>query len=100
MSCSPRMPRGFQAHEVDSIYAQPDDRYVVSLIVTYEDGRPDGADSPYDAVAAALRLVAMPAGRKAMFIVYDRVTQTSTTVTVQEALNGEPFPSLPPAPGS
>ncbi len=65
----------FALHELGNTYAHPTDRYVVSLIVGYQD---DEAASPHHAAAAALALTQDAGAHDTHWYVYDRQTQTAT----------------------
>jgi hypothetical protein len=67
--------REFRSHELSSIYVEPEDRYVVSLIVSYG-GEFDQVDSPERAAAAALDLTRDGKSGGTHWRVYDRQTKT------------------------
>lgn len=68
-------PRAFHLGELSNTYCDPQDRFVVSLIVSYDPAR-DGVATPEQAVGAALRLVMDPDGFQTHWYVYDRATHT------------------------
>jgi hypothetical protein len=64
-------PRGYELEETASIYVQPDERYIVSLIVGY-----DGDDCPNakDAAHLALELTRDGGHAGTRWFVFDRQT--------------------------
>lgn len=69
------LPKQFTFDEVDSDYCVIQDRYVVSLVVSYP-SEPDygGVESPEEAVAYALDLTRDAGSRSTIWFVHDRVT--------------------------
>lgn len=71
------MPKGFTLDEVESIYVGPRDRYVVALIVGYDE---DDLQATYDthsgrlAARAALDLTTDGGCEDTTWFVYDRMT--------------------------
>jgi len=65
---------GFDAAEVESIYCDPYERFVVSLITTYGDGNGDGVDTPEKAAYWALQLTRDIGKDGTMWVVHDRFT--------------------------
>lgn len=63
----------FSLHELGNTYADAQDRYVVSLIITYADA---DAASPEEAVAHALDLTRDDNSYDTHWYVFDRHTQT------------------------
>lgn len=59
-------------HELDPLYAESEDRYVVSVIVTYADC---AVSSPEEAVARALDFLRDDAADDTQWSVFDRHTQ-------------------------
>ena len=58
--------------EIDSIYVEPTDRFVVSLIVSYDDA--PQFDTPQQAASAALELTRDDGSGDTIWYVYDRDT--------------------------
>jgi hypothetical protein len=83
--------RGWTADELGSVYAVNDGRYVVSLIVTYDDSKwsdrragIENIHSPATAAAAALDLTRDTASRGTIWYVFDRLTQQMHTLAQGE----------------
>jgi hypothetical protein len=73
--------RGWAADELGSVYAVNSGRYVVSLILTYNDSPPadvsagrEDIHSPEGAAAAALELTRDSGSRGTIWHVFDRLT--------------------------
>lgn len=68
----------FTLAEVDSIYVDVDERFVVSLVVGYgkpDNGQPrDGVSTPEEAAAAALDLTRDEGSGDTVWFVHDRTT--------------------------
>lgn len=63
--------------EVQTIYVSPNDRFIVSLVVGYDDDQMDGEDfpvSPKGALAAAISLTRDMGSPDTIWFVYDRKT--------------------------
>lgn len=67
---------GYADHETSSIYVDPRDRFVVSLIVGYDDDA-DGSNvqSPKEAAHYALKLTTDEASDGTFWFVFDRKTK-------------------------
>jgi hypothetical protein len=75
---------GARASEVGSIYCEPSDRFVVSLITTY--GNPaDGIATPEEAAGAALDLTRDDGSAGTNWHVFDRKTGQHTRVEQSDA---------------
>lgn len=62
----------------EHIYHEPEDRFVVSLVVSYDPGRDASVETARDAASAALRLTTDPYGKSGTrWQVYDRATGES-----------------------
>ena len=85
----PDEPPTFRSHEIGSIYGNHLDRFVVSLIATYEDDDKLGATNPNAAAAAALALVNDGDCHDTVWHVFDRKTQTMHEVIQGDFDNGE-----------
>jgi hypothetical protein len=64
-----RLRQGYRFHETASIYVEPEERYVVSLIVGYSD---EDCASSEEAARAALELVTEIGAGGTRWFVYDR----------------------------
>lgn len=74
-------------------YTDPQDRFVVSLIASYDPDR-DAVTSDVEAVAAALRLTRDEGSRGTQWWVYDRQTGTGRIVEQGDVERDEDFPAL------
>lgn len=72
----PWPPRGYELEETASIYVQPDERYIVSLIVGYD---ADDATDAMDAAHSALELTRDGGQAGTRWFVYDRETKVMHT---------------------
>ncbi len=83
------LDKPFTLDELGNTYVDPDSRYVVSLIVGYGD---HDANSPEQAVAAALDLTRDDDSFSTHWYVYDRLTKTLHLIEQGDA---EPYSPVP-----
>ena len=70
---NPQM-NGFKLHELDSTYCADKDRFVVSMIVSYDHDPEAEIETPEQAAAAALNLIRGEGCGDTQWYVYDRKT--------------------------
>ena len=84
------MSHPFTLTELGSTYAESDERFVVSFILTYDPRH--GVQTPEDAVARALDLTRDDACGDTHWYVFDRQTQTLHLVEQKDADNATTWP--------